>query len=91
MNFIELLLILLTLEVPIQKPQDSPLVPFEQQSVECEKVEIFNLSDENWNNDDDNNLSIAKNRCSQLYLDSPCLKKFIKKKKLTYNAICGSK
>lgn len=86
MFLIDYLLIHLMIYYPIvPTPDMSPL----QKS--CPKVEIIDLSKLPWDEDDQNNLAIATKRCSQLFIQSPCLKKFIKKKKLTYNAICGTK
>lgn len=34
-------------------------------------------------------LSRAKNHCSELYPEAPCLKKFIKREELVFWAICG--
>lgn len=39
--------------------------------------------------EDSKMLEYAKTRCIKIYTDSPCLKKFIKKDKRVYWAICG--
>lgn len=54
----------------------------------CGKVMVIDLSNELWNSRDEENLAIAKARCVVIYPDAPCLKVFIKKSELNYNAIC---
>lgn len=55
----------------------------------CELTLIINLSKEPINSDDNRNKEVATKRCSQLYKDAPCLKKFIKVEANVYRAICG--
>ncbi len=55
----------------------------------CLATIILNISKESWNKEDKQSLLIAKKRCSSLYVNSPCLKKFIKVEANTYRAICG--
>lgn len=57
-------------------------------SVQCPETIIENRTDE-WNTQDMQTLVNAKKRCGEIYPDSPCLKKLIKKDSQTYNAICG--
>ena len=57
-------------------------------SVQCPETVVENRTDE-WNLQDMQTLARAKQRCVEIYPDSPCLKKFIKKDNTTYNAICG--
>ncbi len=42
-----------------------------------------------WTDYDQETLERASKRCAEIYEDAPCLKRFVKKKELTYNAICG--
>lgn len=55
----------------------------------CPALIIVNFSGEPWKEIDQKNLDVAKYRCIQIFEDSPCLKKFIKKEPRTYNAICS--
>ena len=55
----------------------------------CPAVIIVNISGEPWKEVDQKSLNSAKGRCSVHYPEAPCLKKFIKKEPLVYNAICG--
>jgi len=41
------------------------------------------------NKDDVNALTAATKRCSEIYPEAPCLKKFIKREERVYWAICG--
>lgn len=54
----------------------------------CPKTVIDNRT-KIWNNQDQQTLNGAKQRCGQLFPDAPCLKLFRKKDATTYNAICG--
>jgi len=56
----------------------------------CLVVIVVNLTS-TWNKVDQTTLDRAKIRCQQLYPDSPCLKKFIKKPDNIYNAICSER
>lgn len=49
---------------------------------------MINLSSEAWVEVDYKNLETAKLTCKKRY-NSKCVKKFVKKDKLTYYAICG--
>lgn len=49
---------------------------------------IINLTSV-WTDRDQEHLDMAKVRCQQIYPDAPCVKKFIKVKKLTYRVVCG--
>lgn len=55
----------------------------------CPKVMIENRTNEPFNSVDQQNLSIATKRCKQLYKNSPCLVKFIKRATNAYGAVCG--
>lgn len=55
----------------------------------CAATIIVNLSTEPLNKRDRRSFEAAKITCKRTYND--CLKKFIKKAPLTYNAICGGK
>lgn len=57
-------------------------------SLFCPVVIMVNLTALPWTELDNRNLVVAKSRCSELYPNSPCLKKFIKKDRGVYNAIC---
>ncbi len=57
----------------------------------CIAVLIINLSLYPINDFDKKTIEVAKKRCEKIYPDAPCLKVFIKKDKMVYNAICGSK
>ncbi len=54
----------------------------------CATVITLNLTSI-WNNEDQKNLIRAQDRCTSLYEDAPCLKKFTKVDTLTYRAICN--
>lgn len=54
----------------------------------CNPTEILNYTDK-WIYIDQESLDYGKKRCVQIYPDSPCLIKFIKKEENTYSAICG--
>lgn len=54
----------------------------------CPKTVIENRTEE-WTDYDQATFNKATKRCGEIYNDAPCLKKFIKKDALTYNAICG--
>ena len=57
-------------------------------ALSCPKTLIRNNTEE-WNMQDMQTLSRAKTRCAELYVDSRCLKKFIKNDDRSYLAICG--
>jgi len=58
-------------------------------SLLCPAIIIVNLTTESWKSIDQKNLDVAKYRCSQIFPDAPCVKKFIKKEPLVYNVICS--
>lgn len=58
-------------------------------ALSCPNPEIINKSGHKWNKFDQQTLNRAKKRCGELYPKSPCLKKFIKVKKLDYLVTCG--
>ncbi len=70
----------------IAPPTPQPVAPA---GPTCPKVVIENRTDEPFNSIDKWNLSIALKRCKQLYKNSPCLVKFIKKAPGAYGAVCG--
>lgn len=57
----------------------------------CALAILINLTQHPFNNTDLKHIVTAKSRCGQIYKDSPCLKKFIKREKKVYWAICGKK
>lgn len=59
----------------------------------CIATIIVNDSSLEWNKHDSKMLKYSKNVCAtrKRYEDTPCLKKFIKKGKKNYWAICGAK
>lgn len=59
-------------------------------SLSCPKTTIINHT-KIWTEQDQKTLKGAEKRCGELYEDSPCLKTFIKKEELLYNAVCGEK
>lgn len=56
--------------------------------ITCPATKIVNKTD-TWEAADKAALEHASSRCKEIYQDAPCLKVFIKKEKLLYNAICG--
>lgn len=55
----------------------------------CPKTKVKTLDGSKLNRHDKEVLKRAKKRCSDIYADSPCLKKFEKVKENAYHAICG--
>jgi hypothetical protein len=55
----------------------------------CATTIAINLSLVHWDKEDEKNLERAQARCSQLYPEAPCLKKFVKSYALTYRATCS--
>ena len=55
----------------------------------CPATIVTNNTSGPWTDVDNQNFNIALKRCTELYSNSPCLKYFIKKQELTYQAICG--
>lgn len=55
----------------------------------CPLVKIVNHT-KKWTHDDQRVLSKARKRCSEIYLDAPCLKRFDKLADLRYTALCGN-
>jgi len=59
-------------------------------ALSCPKTIVINKTD-TWTKRDQKTMQITAQRCKQIYKDSPCLSAFIKKKELTYYAVCGKK
>lgn len=57
-------------------------------AAQCPETIIDNRTNE-WTPYDMQTLARARVRCGEIYPDSPCVKKFIKKDASTYNVICG--
>lgn len=59
----------------------------------CIFTMMINLSSFPWNDHDIKTKERAKDRCNtdERYVDTPCLKRFIKKGERNYHAICGTK
>ena len=57
--------------------------------IKCSNPQIINLTNE-WNELDQSTFYRATKRCSELFQDAPCLRKFIKKEELVYNVVCGN-
>jgi len=57
----------------------------------CQAVLILNLTTLPINDRDIKHLQFAKRRCKQIFVESPCLSKFIKVRLDVYRAICGPK
>lgn len=55
----------------------------------CAATLMINLSGFEWNDHDDKIKKVAEARCPQLYVNSPCLSKFIKTGKQDYRVLCG--
>ena len=53
----------------------------------CPPTIVVNRTDR-WTVQDQKHKNIAKNRCGELYISSPCLKKFEKVEENVYRAIC---
>lgn len=53
----------------------------------CMTIILINLTSLNWSGRDLNSLSTAQDTCKREY--NLCLKKFIKKEKNNFHAICG--
>lgn len=62
---------------------------FSASSLNCPTTILENRTN-TWTKQDHDNLMFSKKRCGEIYKDSPCLKFFRKKAKLTYHAVCGS-
>jgi len=57
----------------------------------CLATIVINTSNEQWNAHDTKTMKSVKKRCKIHYKNAPCLVKFTKTAKKTYNAICGVK
>lgn len=55
----------------------------------CAAPIMINKTDKEWNEQDYNHLAIAKKRCGQIYKNSACVKKFIKRTETDYSVVCG--
>lgn len=55
----------------------------------CAAPIMINKTDKEWNEQDYKHLASAKKRCGQLYKESKCVKKFIKRTESDYSVICG--
>ena len=55
--------------------------------ITCAAILIVNLTP-TWTANDQKVVQSAMQRCAVYFPAAPCLKKFIKKKELVYNAIC---
>jgi hypothetical protein len=60
-------------------------------AAQCGPVLMINKTDFIWNEHDIKIMDMAKERCPQLYPDSPCLVKFTKTGYQDYLALCGAK
>lgn len=57
----------------------------------CTLVIIINTTSLPWIKEDDTAKEVAATTCNRVYApERPCLKKFVKKDKLVYHAICGT-
>lgn len=56
----------------------------------CPPTKIINRTPK-WTVQDQKHKNIAKKRCGEKYILSPCLKYFEKREENVYRAICGSK
>jgi hypothetical protein len=59
------------------------------QEAVCPETDVINESDAAWTDYDQQTLDHAKIRCGELYSESPCLKRFIKRTATSYHAVCG--
>lgn len=57
--------------------------------VACPKTIFENQSKFNWNDEDFKVYEKARIRCGEIYKESPCVKKFIKRDKQDYSVVCG--
>ena len=57
----------------------------------CSNVKIINISNETWNQNDSEQLNVAKRRCEEMDKEQPCLKIFKKVEPHVYSVICGEK
>lgn len=58
-------------------------------AINCSETIVINQSKDPWNSKDEYQLNYSKKRCGEIFINSPCLKKFVKRKVQTYWAICG--
>ncbi len=55
----------------------------------CNPPIIENRTEFPWNDYDQQHLDTAKKRCGEIYKNSPCVVKFIKRTESDYSVICG--
>lgn len=60
-------------------------------TLSCPVTKMQNITPFPWNDHDFNTLAFVKNRCVQIYPDSPCVKLFRKFGKQDYSVICGER
>ena len=57
----------------------------------CTPTTVTNETRYAWNDFDKTTLERAKVRCGEIWPDTPCLSKFIKRDKIDYHAVCSAK
>ncbi len=55
----------------------------------CVETSIETHTPESWSDRDQAAYDVANKRCRELYLNSPCLKRFIRMEQGRYRAVCG--
>lgn len=55
----------------------------------CPKTIMINHTTYPWNSNDTWNLNTAYKGCKRIFVNSPCVKKFIKSGKQDYQVVCG--
>lgn len=61
-------------------------------ALSCPNTTLINQNKQPWNQEDYKILQSAKTRCSEIYPDAPCVKKFYKRPdENNYWVICGQK
>lgn len=60
-------------------------------ALSCPKTKMVNTSGYPWNDYDKSILAQTRQRCGEIYADSPCVKLFKKWGKQDYSVICGAK
>jgi len=58
-------------------------------ALSCPDTIFENRSKFNWNKEDWKVYKIATKRCGELYKESQCVKRFIKKTDMDYSVVCG--
>lgn len=56
----------------------------------CPKPKIENRTSYDWNSFDSVSLRTAVKRCGEIYRNSPCVKRFIKRGERDYSVVCGA-